>query len=256
MNMFSLEGKIALVTGGTSGIGLAISHAFGAAGATVIASSENQQACDNTEQQLRALGYKAHAIKCDVAHRENLENLVKSATKLCGGIDILVCNAGIEGPVGPGGSVETEALRKLFAINLESAVWLSGLVALAMAAGEGGSIILMSSLSGVRGNRAIGSYAMTKAALVQLARNLAVEWGADNVRANAISPGLIQTPFSEKLMANEEFMLRRLRMTPLNRVGQPEEIAGTAVYLASKAGGFVTGQNIIVDGGTIVTDGS
>lgn len=254
--MFDLTGKTALVTGGTSGIGLAICKAFGAAGAEVIASSENGDACRETESDLRKSGYNAHGLQCDVAERDNIEHLVETANARTGGIDILVCNAGVEGPVGPVGTSRTQDFQKLFAINLESAVWLSGLLAPDMAKRNGGSIILMSSLSGLRGNKAIGSYAMSKAALAQLARNLAVEWGSSNVRANAISPGLIRTPFAEKLIANDEFMQRRLRMTPLNRVGEPEEIAGTAVYLASKAGAFVTGQNIIVDGGTIIGDGS
>lgn len=254
--MFDLTGKVALVTGGTSGIGLAICKAFGVAGAEVIASSENGDACRETENSLRESGINAHAIQCDVAERENIETLVETVKSLTSRIDILVCNAGVEGPVGAIGTSSTQDFHKLFAINLESAVWLSGLLAPAMAERNGGSIILMSSLSGLRGNKAIGSYAMTKAALAQLARNLAVEWGHGNVRANAISPGLIRTPFAEKLIANDEFMQRRLRMTPLNRVGEPEEIAGTAVYLASKAGAFVTGQNIVVDGGTIITDGS
>jgi len=255
MDLFDLTGKTALVTGGTSGIGLAICRAFGAAGARVIASSENAQACAKTEAELGDAGYQAHGVLCDVSDRANVERLVETVHSFAGRIDILVSNAGIEGPVGPSGTAGLEEFHRLFAINLESAVWLSGLLAPHMARLGGGSIILMSSLSGLRGNRAIGSYAMTKAALAQLARNLAVEWGGDNVRANAISPGLIRTPFSEKLMSDESFMQRRLQITPLGRVGTPEEIAGTAVYLASAAGAFVTGQNIVVDGGTIISDG-
>ena len=120
----------------------------------------------------------------------------------------------------------------------------------------GGSVILISSISGLRGNAAINAYALAKAGVAQLARNLAVQWGSDNIRANAISPGLIRTEFSAPLLENERFMQRRMQMTPLRRPGEVSEIAGTAHYLASTAGAFVTGQNIVVDGGTTITDGS
>jgi NAD(P)-dependent dehydrogenase (short-subunit alcohol dehydrogenase family) len=254
--MFRLEGKRALVTGGTSGIGLAIVRAFAQAGAEVVAASENPVACAKTENDLRAEGLNVHGVVCDVSERQNIEVLVADCQDQIGGIDILVCNAGIEGPIGAIGSAATEDHDRLFRINLDSSVWLAGLIAPEMAAHGGGAIILMSSLSALRGNKMIGSYAMTKAALAQLARNLAVEWGAKNIRANAIAPGLIETAFAAELMKDQTFMTRRLASTPLGRVGQPDEIAATALYLASDAGAFTTGQTIVVDGGTIINDGS
>jgi NAD(P)-dependent dehydrogenase (short-subunit alcohol dehydrogenase family) len=255
MTLFNLGGKRALITGGTSGIGLAIAEAFGQAGARLVVASENPGACAATEADLRARGHDAHAVLANVAEKAEVDALFDRTIALLGGIDILVSNAGIEGPVGQTGAYSEEALDRLIAINLKSAIWLSGRAASAMAEKGGGSIILMSSLSALRGNKMIGAYAMTKAALVQLARNLAVEWGPANVRANAISPGLIRTPFSEKLIADEAFMERRLKMTPLRRVGEAHEIAATAVFLASPGGAFITGQTLVVDGGTLITDG-
>jgi NAD(P)-dependent dehydrogenase (short-subunit alcohol dehydrogenase family) len=141
-------------------------------------------------------------------------------------------------------------------VNLHSIVQLCALAVPALKARGGGSIILMSSLAALRGNKSIGPYALTKAALAQLARNLAVEFGPDNIRANAIAPGFIRTDLSASLMANEAFMARRMQNTPLRRAGEPSEIAGPAVFLASKGGAFVTGQTLVVDGGTLVTDGN
>jgi NAD(P)-dependent dehydrogenase (short-subunit alcohol dehydrogenase family) len=125
-----------------------------------------------------------------------------------------------------------------------------------MAQRGGGSVILISSIAGLRGNKSIGLYGVSKAGLAQLARNLAVEWGPHGVRVNSLSPGLIRTPLSTGLMGDEAFLGRRLSLTPLRRVGEPEEIAGVVVLLASRAGGFITGQNLIIDGGTTISDGN
>ena len=142
------------------------------------------------------------------------------------------------------------------ALNLQSAIYLTKLVIPQMIEQKDGAIIYLASIAGVRGNKSIGLYGISKAGLIQLARNLAVEFGPHNIRVNSISPGMINTPFSESLINNAEFMSKRLALTPLRRVGEVEEIAGVAVMLASKAGGFITGQNIIVDGGTTVGDGN
>jgi NAD(P)-dependent dehydrogenase (short-subunit alcohol dehydrogenase family) len=141
-------------------------------------------------------------------------------------------------------------------INLKSTLDLSTRVIAGMADRGGGSVILMSSIAGLRGNKSIGLYALSKAGLAQLARNLAVEWGPKGVRVNAISPGLIRTPLAAQMLADEAFMTRRLSLTPLRRVGDPGEVAGVAVMLASRAGGFITGQNLVVDGGTTISDGN
>lgn len=251
--MFDLTGKTALVTGGSSGIGFAIAEAFIAQGAKVMIAGDQPDAIADA---VNVLGDACVGEVVDLSHRVAAEALIDTAISRLGQLDILVSNAGMEGHVGPIGDVDQGLYQKTFAVNLDAAVWLSSKAAKHMQAIGGGSIILMSSLSALRGNGAIGVYSLTKAALIQLARTLAVEWGPSNVRANAIVPGLIETPFAKGLMGNESFMKRRLQATPLRRVGQPHEIAATATWLAGRGGAFVTGQAIVVDGGTIISDGS
>ena len=171
-------------------------------------------------------------------------------------MDTLLCNAGIQGPAGPLGQVSDDDWQAVMDTNLRSAVRLCNALAPRMAARGGGSLVLMASIAALRGNRAIGLYGLSKAALAQLARNLAVEWGPANVRANAIAPGLIRTPLADGLLADAAFMARRLQATPLRRVGEPHEVAGLAVLLASRAGAFITGQTLVADGGTLISDGS
>ncbi len=249
--LFGLDGKRALVTGGTSGIGLAIVQALAEAGAQVLTCSDRGDdvagfSCDG-----------AKAIHHRLSDRAAAEALVaKTEAELGGPVDILVSNAGIEGPVGLTGAAAADAYNRVFDINLHSAYWLASACKNAMAAQGGGSIILMSSLSAMRGNAMIGPYAMSKAALAQMARNLAVELGPDGIRANAIAPGLIETPFSKALMSTQAFMERRLQATPLRRVGQPHEVAAAVLFLASAGGAFMTGQTLVIDGGTLVSDGS
>lgn len=251
MNLFDLSGKVALVTGSTRGIGRAIAEAMQAAGASVVVSNENEVETAAAAAELGCLG-----IVADVRDAAALEALVTGTVAAHGGLDILVCNAGITGKPGPFVDVDMEDFDRVMDINLRSQVVLSNLALPHIAARGGGSVILISSLSGLRGNGAINAYALAKAGVAQLARNLAVEWGPRNVRVNAISPGFIRTELSAPLLANEAFMARRMAMTPLRRPGEVEEVAGAAVFLASAAGAFVTGHNLVVDGGTVITDGS
>jgi NAD(P)-dependent dehydrogenase (short-subunit alcohol dehydrogenase family) len=195
-------------------------------------------------------------IAADVTDDAALAALVDAAVDHFGGIDILVCNAGVTGTPGPFSNVDMDDYDRVMATNLRSQVILANLALPHMAACGGGSCILMSSLSGLRGNGMMNTYALSKAGVAQLARNLAVEWGGRNVRVNAISPGFIATELSAPLLSDSEFMLRRMAMTPLRRPGTPEDVAGAALFLASNAGAFVTGHNLAVDGGTAITDGT
>lgn len=253
-NLFDLTGRTSLVTGASSGIGQAIAEAFAAAGAKVAVCSNDAEGCARTAA---ALGASARAFPCDVTDAAQLDDLVAAVEAQMGPVDVLVVNAG-GAAAGDGAelSVNSEGYEATLRLNLTQAVRLTDRLAPRMAERGGGSIILMSSLSGLRGNRAIGAYALAKAAMAQLARNLAVQWGPMNVRANAISPGVIRTPFAQAMIDNAAVMERRLQNTPLRRVGEPHEVAGAAVFLASKAGGFVTGHNLVVDGGTLITDGN
>lgn len=251
MNLFDLTGQVALVTGSTRGIGLAIAHALQSHGAQVVISSEDAADCTRVANDHGTMG-----IAADVADDAQLAALVDGTITHFGRLDILVCNAGITGRAGPFAAIDMADYARVMAINLRSQVLLCNLALPHMAQRGGGSAILVSSLSGLRGNGMINAYALAKAAVAQLARNLAVEWGPRNIRVNALSPGLIRTELSAPLLANEAFMARRMQMTPLRRPGEMEEVAGSALFLASPAGAFVTGHNLVVDGGTLITDGS
>lgn len=251
MSLFDLSGKVALITGSTRGIGRAIAEAMQAAGATVVVSNENSEETATVAKDLGCLG-----IAADVRNAAALSALVDGAVVAHGGLDILVCNAGITGKPGPFADVDMDDFDRVMDINLRSQVVLSNLAMPHIAQRGGGAVVLISSLSGLRGNGAINAYALAKAGVAQLARNLAVEWGPRNVRVNAISPGFIRTELSAPLLANDAFMARRMAMTPLRRPGEVEEVAGAAVFLTSPAGAFITGHNLVVDGGTVITDGS
>ena len=248
---FRLDGKSAIVTGSTRGIGRAIAEALIGQGARVLISSEDGADTARVAAELAMPG-----LACDVADDAALARLSDAALTELGGIDILVCNAGIPGRPGPFARLDMADYARVMAINLTSQVTLCNLALPHIAARGGGAAILISSLSGLRGNGGINAYALAKAGVAQLARNLAVEWGPRNVRVNAISPGFIATDLSAPLLADTDFMARRMAMTPLRRPGTPAEVAGVAAFLASAAGGFVTGQTIVVDGGTLITDGS
>jgi NAD(P)-dependent dehydrogenase (short-subunit alcohol dehydrogenase family) len=214
-------------------------------------------ACRDAASKLAQEGARTLAIRCDMSDPVAVMGLGQEALDWQGKLDTLVCNAGIQGPAGALCDAGDAEWQQVFEINLRSSVRLAGCVLPAMAEHGGGSVILMSSIAGLRGNRSIGLYGLSKAAIAQLARNLAVEWGGAGIRVNAISPGLIRTPLAEdNLMSNPQFMARRLALTPLRRVGEPHEIAGAAIFLASAAGGFVSGHNLVVDGGTLITDGN
>jgi NAD(P)-dependent dehydrogenase (short-subunit alcohol dehydrogenase family) len=255
-DLFDLGGKVAIVTGASRGLGFAIAEAFGAAGASLMIASELAEEIEAAGHELEARGFPVSARRCDVTDQSDQRALVDAATLRFGGLDILVCNAGIGGPMRGSTGLNPAEYRRVMEVNLDSSVQLCGLALPHLRARGGGSIILMASIAGLRGNKALGPYALSKAALAQLARNLAVEHGPDNIRANAIAPGFIRTDLAAGLLADADFMARRMQNTPLRRPGEPREVAGAALFLASPAGAFVTGQTLVVDGGTMITDGN
>lgn len=254
-NLFDLTGKVALVTGGSSGMGRAIALALGEHGATVVVSSNDAAASAATAQELASQGITALAVACDMGEQAQVRQLAETALARLGRVDVLVSCVGLA-PMGSVLEADANDFAAAMAVNVQSAIYLTKLLVPQMAERQDGALIYLASIAGVRGNKSIGLYGVSKAALIQLARNLAVEFGPYNVRANTISPGVIETAFARPLLDNPEVMARRLALTPLRRVGQPEEVAGVAVLLASRAGGFITGQNIVVDGGTVISDGN
>jgi NAD(P)-dependent dehydrogenase (short-subunit alcohol dehydrogenase family) len=251
--MFDLTGKVALVTGGNRGIGRGIVEALVAQGAQVAFCTESAAELAKAQAEL---GMEVLGVLCDVSDDFALSGFVAAAVERFGGIDIVVANAGITGRTRTFAELEMDDFDRVMAVNLRHMVVLARAVHPQLAARGGGSIVLMASISAVRGNGQISSYALAKAGVAQLARNLAVEWGPANIRTNAIAPGLIRTDLSAAMEGNAEFMAKRMQMTPLRRMGTVAEIAGTTVWLASAAGAFVNGQTIVVDGGTVITDGS
>ncbi len=253
--MFELTGKVALITGSTKGIGKAIAEAMAGAGARVVISSRKAEACEKVAAEIGAAGGAAIAIPCNISHRDQLEALVEGTLSAWGRVDVLVCNAAANPHFGPSGEIPDAAFDKTMDTNVKSNLWLCHLVLPEMAEREDGAIIIVSSIGGLIGSSMLGTYAITKAADMQIARNLAVEYGPRNVRVNCIAPGLIRTDFARALWENPEILARSVAGTPLGRIGEPDEIAGAAVFLASDAGRYVTGQTLVIDGGVAIARG-
>lgn len=249
MSMFDLHGKTALITGSSRGIGRAIAEAMAENGARTVISSRKQAACEAVAAAIRATGGEAVAVACNVDDGGQLRALVENAHAALGGVDILVHNVGANPGVGPLAAIGDDAFDRVIAGNLKSALRLAKLVLPEMAARKDGAVIFIASIAGLRASPGIGAYGAAKAALMQLARSLAAEWGAHNIRVNCIAPGLIKTDFARALWQDEALVQRRLAATPLGRLGEPRDIAGAAILLASAAGGFITGQTLVVDGG-------
>jgi NAD(P)-dependent dehydrogenase (short-subunit alcohol dehydrogenase family) len=249
-SLFDLTGKVAIITGSTKGIGLAIATRMAEHGATVVVSSRKVDACEAVAAGIREAGGKAVVIPCHIGRKEELQNLVDQTVSLCGGIDIVVGNAGVNPYLGPAAGMSDEAYDRVMGSNVRSNWWLANMAIPHIVQRGGGSVIIISSIGGLRGSAQLGTYGISKAADMQLARNIAVEWGPKNIRANAIAPGLVRTDFARALWEDPALYRKRTKTTPLQRIGEPDEIAGAAVFLASAAGSFTTGQTIVIDGGT------
>ena len=255
MSMFDLTGKVALITGSSRGIGRAIAVAMAEHGAKVVVSSRKQDACEVVADEIKAAGGEAMVVPCNVSHHDQLQNLVDTTLSAWGRIDCLVCNAAVNPYYGPLAEIPESAYDKIMDTNVKSNLWLCNMVLPQMAEREDGTVIIVSSVAAFIGSGSLGAYGLSKAADVALARNLAVEWGAKNIRANTLNPAIIRTDFARALWENPKIYEAATRSYALGRIGEPEEVAGAAVFLASRAGSFITGQTITIDGGFTIWGG-
>jgi NAD(P)-dependent dehydrogenase (short-subunit alcohol dehydrogenase family) len=256
-NLFDLKGKVALVTGSTRGIGKSIAEELARAGAKVALSSRKAEACEEARKDLEKQGFEVIAKPANISRKEDLQALVDATQQKWGRIDIVVANAASNPYYGPLTGLPDDAFDKIFANNVKSSLWLAAMTLPQMAEraqkeGTSGSFIVVGSIGGILANTVIGAYGMSKAADHHLVRNLAAEWGPKNVRVNAIAPGLVVTEFARALWEDEKRRAEREQATPMRRLGQPRDIGGIAVFLASDAAAFITGQCIVADGGVTI----
>jgi NAD(P)-dependent dehydrogenase (short-subunit alcohol dehydrogenase family) len=251
-HMFDLSGKVAIVTGSSRGIGRAIAEGLAHHGAKVVISSRKQDACEEVAKAINDEhgDERAIAIAASISDKDALQALVDETKQRLGTIDILVCNAASNPYYGPMGGITDDQFRKILDNNVIANHWLVQMAAPDMLERGSGSIIIVSSVGGLTSSTVIGAYNISKAADLQLVRNLAAEFGPKGVRVNAIAPGLVRTDFARALWENPEILKRVTSVAALKRIGEPKELAGAAIFLASDASSFVTGQTLIVDGGS------
>ena len=247
--LFDLSGKVAVVTGSSKGIGKAIVEGLAAHGASVVVSSRKLDACERVAAGIKAAGGQAMAVACNISNEPEVVGLFQRAHEAYGKIDILVLNAAVNPYYGPGADIPDSAFDKIMHVNIKMNLKMCGMAAKEMRPRKDGAIIIVSSIGGYRASTVIGAYCISKAADMQLARNLAAEYGPDNIRVNCIAPGLVKTDFARALYENPQIAEKRKAETPLRRLGEPEDLAGIAIYLASPAGSWTTGQTFVVDGG-------
>jgi len=255
MTLFDMTGKSAVITGSTRGIGRAIAERMAEHGAKVVISSRKQDVCDQVAGEINAKfgNGTAVAIAANISSKENLQNLVDESKRAFGKIDVLVCNAASNPYYGPLAGISDDQFNKILSNNIVANNWLTSMVVPEMIARKDGSVIIVSSIGGIKGSTTIGAYCISKAADMQLARNLACEYGPHNVRVNCIAPGLIKTDFAKALWDNPDTLKASTARSPLLRIGIPDEIAGAAVFLGSAAGNFMTGQTMVIDGGATIS---
>lgn len=249
---FSLADKVAIVTGASRGIGQAIAEAYAAAGAQVVISGRREETLVGVADSIRAAGGEVTPIVAHNGDKAALQALAQQTVETYGRIDILVHNAATNPHFGPLLEAEDSMWQKTLEVNILGVFWLTQFVVPIMKANGGGKIIMISSINGLRPGRWQGIYSVTKAALISLTQTLAMELGPENIQVNAIAPGLIQTAFARALWQNEELRAGVEGRTPMGRIGQPEDLTGIALYLASDAADFTTGQTFVVDGGVTI----
>ena len=254
MRLFDLSGKTALVTGATKGIGRAIAGALAEAGARVVVSSRTQADCDRVAREITAGGGTATGIAANISKDDALDALVDGTEAAFGAVDVLVCNAAANPYFGPFLDTPDDAFDKTIRTNVRANMRLARRVVPGMQARRDGAIVVISSIAAFKGSDNLGMYALTKAADAQLVRNLAVAYGPTNIRANGIAPALVRTDFARALWEDEARAAAVAETYALKRLGEPDDIAGAALFLASRAGAWMTGQTLIVDGGWSVRD--
>ena len=252
--MFDLKGKVAIVTGSSRGIGRSIAEQLARAGARVVVSSRKPEACEVVARGIREAGGEAMVVGCNVSDKAQLLKLVDDTVAAWGRLDVLVCNAAVNPYYGPMAKMPEDAYDKILLCNVKANFLLCNHAAPHLAKAGGGTILIVSSIGGFHGSAGLGVYDLSKAADFSLARSLAVEWGPRGVRANCIAPGLIKTDFSKALWSNPTMLAAVEQGAPLRRIGEPDDIGGVAVFLASRAGAYVTGQTIVVDGGVTIRE--
>lgn len=253
--MLDLSGKVAVITGASRGIGRSIAENMARAGARVVISSRKLDACETVAEAIRTEGGEALAMAAGLGHQDQLEALIRQTREAWDKVDILVCNAAINPYYGPLTGLDNEMFDRMMRYNVRDNLFLCKQVLPEMAERRDGVIIVISSVGGIRGNSVLGAYGITKAADMALVRNLAVEWGKHNIRINCIAPGLIKTDFARALWENPDMLVHLEGMTPLGRIGQPDDIGLLAAFLASPGGAFITGQTIVADGGMSISQG-
>jgi NAD(P)-dependent dehydrogenase (short-subunit alcohol dehydrogenase family) len=251
-NPFDLSGQVAVITGSSKGIGRAAAEIMAGLGAKVVISSRKADACEAVAAAIKSRGGEAMVIPCNISRKEEIEGLVKGTLKQWGRIDTLVCNAAVNPYFGPLEKIPDEAFDKIMSSNIKSNLWLCNYAIPGMAEQGGGSVVIVSSIGGLRGSAQLGAYGISKAADMQLMRSLAVEWGPRNVRINCVAPGLIKTDFARALWEDAERLKRTVATAPLRRIGEPNEIGGIVAFLASPLASFMTGSVIVADGGVTI----
>ena len=249
MNLFDLTGKVAIVTGSTKGIGKAMAQGLAEHGAKVVITSRKANLCEEVANDIKAEGGEAIAIPCNVSRKEDMDNLLAKTRETWGQIDILILNAAVNPFYGSALDIPDDAFDKTMDVNIKCNLAFCREVIPEMQARKDGAIMMVSSIGGLRGSTVLGAYCISKAADMQIVRNLAAEFGKDNIRVNCIAPGLVKTNFARALYEDPEVAAKREEATPMGRLGEGDDLAGIAVYLASKAGSWTTGQTFCIDGG-------